>query len=127
MNDFKLIANERMRWAYMTVKQLLTRLSRITKEGKLECFLLLATEAKDQRLFDAGVMRAADLGYNINLNVIRKMASWNTPKIKEMYKEKSKKTPKYVTSEPIKPIREKPEQKYFNLFDVQELERAIEF
>jgi len=127
MNDYKLIANERMRWGYMSVKQLLTRLSRITKEGKLECFLLLATEAKDQRLFNAAVMRAADLGYNINLKDIRLMSAWQTPKLKERYLEKSKATPKYVTPESIKPIKEKPEQKYFNLFDISELERAIEF
>ena len=121
MNNWKLLKHERMRWGYMTVRQLMTRLSRITKEEKLECFLLLASEARDQRLFDAAVMRAADLSYDIDVEIIKDRA------IPKSLNKKIKQTPKYVTPEPIKPIREKPEQKYFNMFNADELERAIEF
>jgi len=54
--------NERHRWGYMTEQQLLTRLNRITRPGKLEAFLHMAVEVGNRALMRAGSNRARRLG-----------------------------------------------------------------
>jgi hypothetical protein len=60
----ELMAHERMRWGYMTVPQLLTRLKRIRKRQKLECFITLAEEQNRITLMEAAYERAVELGYD---------------------------------------------------------------
>jgi len=48
MSTYKLMEHERMRWATMTDKQLITRLGKITTMEKLECFARLCHENSDR-------------------------------------------------------------------------------
>ena len=74
--DGKFWANEKMRWSYVTNRQLLTRLNRITKEGKLECFIAMARRMGNYKLEEAALTRYYDLfGVGISDSHIRKEAA----------------------------------------------------
>ena len=134
---YKMLDHERMRWRTMDYRKLVTRLSRITKEEKLHCFLILATETGNQKLFNAGVIRAGERGVNIDMNKVRSIAR-ETKVIKaipknSMYIAEKKRTteelisnaPKFVTPDENK--YRKPEDKYLNMFTRDELTRCIDF
>ena len=136
---YSLMNHERMRWQQMNYRRLLTRLSKITKEEKLYCFLILATETGDQKLFNAGIVRAGELGYNMDIEKVKKIA--NETKIFKIDMPGYKKAidgfidkqvekiitnaPKYVAPEEKK--YRKPEDRYLNMFTKDELTRSIEF
>lgn len=134
---YSLMDHERMRWRSMDYRKLVTRLSRITKEEKMYCFLILATETGNQKLFNAGVMRAAELGYNMDMDKVKRIAN-ETKVIKTMYPQYKfaadvsvdkqiekivSNAPKFVTPDEKK--YNKPEEKYLNMFTKEELTRAI--
>ena len=136
---YKLLDHERMRWKTMDYRKLVTRLSRITKEEKLHCFLILATETGNQKLFNAGVIRAGERGVNIDMGKVRRVARETkvipvTPSGRTMtvrYEEKKsvndliQNAPKFVTPDENK--YRKPEDKYLNMFTRDELTRCIDF
>ena len=130
---YKILDHERMRWRTMDYRKLVTRLSRITKEEKLHCFLILATETGNQKLFNAGVIRAGERGVNIDMNKVRSVAR-ETKVIKEIPKnsivkrtteELIKNAPKFVAPEEQK--YKKSEDRYLNMFTRDELTRCIDF
>jgi len=116
----------------MDYRKLVTRLSRITKEEKLHCFLILATETGNQKLFNAGVIRAGERGVNIDMNKIRSIADERETKVVKAVKQLKRTTeqlisnaPKFVTPEEQK--YNKPEDRYLNMFTRDELTRCIDF
>jgi len=58
------MSHERMRWGYMDDRKLLTRLGRMTKPQKLECFITLARENNNAVLLEAAYRRVNQLGYD---------------------------------------------------------------
>jgi len=134
---YKILDHERMRWRTMDYRKLVTRLSRITKEEKLHCFLILATETGNQKLFNAGIIRAGEVGANISMDKVKSIAR-ETKVVKaipknSMYIVEKKRTteelisnaPNFVT--PDKNKYRKPEDKYLNMFTRDELTRCIDF
>ena len=63
-NQYELYEHEVMRWGYMTRSQLRTRLGRIRKPEKLQCFIRLAMENESLDLLEAAYSRAAQLGFS---------------------------------------------------------------
>ena len=135
---YKMLDHERMRWASMNYKRLLTRLSKITKEEKLHCFLILATEVGNQKLFNAGIFRASEVGANISMSLVKSIANEtkvfkisNNKIMKDKYKEKIttekliKNAPKFVA--PEEQNYKKSEDRYLNMFTRDELTRCIDF
>ena len=60
--ELELMAHERMRWAYMSVEQLRTRVSRIRNPAKLRCFARMCEERSNNYLAGAAIVRAGQLG-----------------------------------------------------------------
>ena len=60
--DYELMEHERMRWSYMTVEQLRTRVSRIRNPAKLRCFARMCEERDSNYLSAAAIERASQLG-----------------------------------------------------------------
>ena len=130
--------HERMRWRTMDYRKLLVRLSKIKKQEKLYCFLILSTETGNQKLFNAGVTRAGELGYNMDMNKVERIAKETKvfkaimPQYKKAIDISTDKqierlvsnAPKFVTPEEKK--YKKPEDRYLNMFTREELTRAIE-
>lgn len=55
-------SNEEHRWSYMTEEQLARRLKKITREGKLQCFIDMASLRGNDYLYDLALERKQDLG-----------------------------------------------------------------
>lgn len=56
-----LMDHERHRWSYMTRDQLKRRLRKITKQEKLECFLIMARNQQDKYLEEMALLRMVQL------------------------------------------------------------------
>jgi hypothetical protein len=59
----QLLEHEQMRWGYMDDRKLLTRLRRIKKREKLECFIFVAERENNETLLRAAYNRAMELGF----------------------------------------------------------------
>jgi hypothetical protein len=55
--------HERMRWGYMSERQLLTRLNKIKREAKLECYMRMALELGRWSLLRTAIYHAMQLGF----------------------------------------------------------------
>ena len=63
MRPDQFMNNEEMRWSYMTEEQLARRLKKITREGKLQCFIEMASLHNNDYLHNLAVERQVDLGH----------------------------------------------------------------
>lgn len=134
---YSLMDHERMRWRTMDYRRLVTRLSKITKEEKLYCFLILATETGNQKLFNAGVIRAGELGYNMDMQKVENIAKETKIfkivmpgykkaidiSVDKQIEKLVRNAPKFTTPDEKK--YKKPEDKYLNMFSKEELTRSI--
>ncbi len=123
--------NELNRWSYMTDKQLITRLKRIKKQGKLECYIAMARRQGKEHLEKLGVEHYLKLfGENLGLEVVRRAEIQKTrefpglPNLIKDYQVKQMNKQK-VAVRRVETVKKVVEERI--VVRVEEMERALEF